>query len=116
MSAGCRRDIAVKNAHVPQVEKQLKNTKWTELKAPDIITHFPASSSCGCNDFSTGNITTTTNVLTQQPTVNTSIPLGQGAQDVSYGNFGAKFYSDTTSTISYDISQTNTYFGSPNQN
>jgi hypothetical protein len=92
------------------------NTKWTELKAPDVITHFPASSSCGCNDFSTGNITTTTNVLTQQPTVNTSIPLGQGAQDVSYGNFGAKFYSDTTSTISYDISQTNTYFGSTNQN
>ena len=92
------------------------NTKWTELKAPDIITHFPASSSCGCNDFSTGNITTTTNVLTQQPTVNTSIPLGQGAQDPHYGKFGAKFYSDITTTTSYDISQTNTYFGSTNQN
>ena len=100
------------NENIPGINV---NTKWSELKAPDIITHFPASSSCGCDDYTTGTIVTT-NVLTQQPTVNPSIPLGQGAQNGNYGKYGAKFFADTVSTTSYDIDQSNTYFGGTNQN
>ena len=101
------------NDNVPGINV---NTKWSELKAPDIITHFPASSSCGCHEFTTGTITTT-NVLTQQPTVNPSIPLGQGAQNSNYGKFGARFYADTNSSTFYDIpASVSTYFGGTNQN
>ena len=100
------------NSNIPGINV---DTKWSELKASDIITHFPASSSCGCNEFTTGTITTS-NILTQLPTVNSSIPLGQGAQNSNYGKFGVKFYSDTTTTTTYNIDQSNTYFGGTSQN
>jgi len=100
------------NVSIPGVNV---DTKWSELKAADIITHFPASSSCGCDNYEIGNITTK-NTLTQQPTVNTSIPLGQGAQNDNYGKNGVKFYSDTITTNSYNISQNNKYFGGSNIN
>jgi len=101
------------NSNIPGINV---DTKWSELKAPDIITNFPASSSCGCNNFETGAVTTTT-VLTQQPTVNTSIPLGQGAQNENYGKFGARFYPDVNSSTFYNIpASVSTYFGGTNQN
>ena len=94
------------------------DTIWTELITPDIVTIFPASSSCGCLDYTNTGLssTTSTTVLTTSPTVNTSIPLGQGAQDVNYGKFGVKFHSDTTTSTFYNIPSTNTYFGSTSPN
>ena len=84
-------DQGIINTGIPGVNV---DTKWSELKASDIVTHFPASSSCGCNNWDVTNVETQT-TTTQLPTTNTSIPLGQGAQSIDYGGSGTRFFSDT---------------------